>query len=72
MTDIKFKGFGYVRWVVVSPKPFYSTFELRSGYGRIFWGSSNKVLDLSWWGSDKDGTKVGCVLLETPSASTAY
>ncbi|KAF9648181.1 hypothetical protein BDM02DRAFT_2345997 [Thelephora ganbajun] len=29
------------------------------GYVRMFWGSSNKALDLSWWGSSKDGTKVG-------------
>ena len=26
--------------------------------GRIFWGSSNKVLDLSEWGSNVDGTEV--------------
>ena len=27
-------------------------------HARIFWGSTNKAIDLSWWGSDKDGTKV--------------
>ena len=27
--------------------------------GRIFWGSSNKALDLSWRGSSADGTEVG-------------
>ena len=26
--------------------------------GRIFWGSTNRALDLSWWGSKTDGTKV--------------
>lgn len=25
----------------------------------IFWDTSNKALDLSWWGSKEDGTKVG-------------
>jgi len=28
------------------------------GYVRIFWGSSNKALDLTWWGSSNDGTSV--------------
>jgi len=28
------------------------------GYVRIYWGSTNKALDLNWWGSSKDGTTV--------------
>ena len=42
-------------WFAGSRDLMVNNYSLRA---RIYWDSSNKALDLSWWGSSEDGTKV--------------